>query len=127
MVAPGRLDQRAGLIEADGEAVRDALAGVVIDDGGGGWLPATSAMGTMMTPRNTVTTNETAPHSRTRNDRFTDRECYPVGATSRTGVPRGPPVRGRGHLDSGSVAVRGRRLALALALVQEPDEVLRTC
>src|SRR5712691_7767978 len=67
-------DQRAGLVEADGEAVRDAL-----DDGAGGWLPTTSAMGTMMTPRNTVTTNETAPQSRTTKDGFTDRECYAVG------------------------------------------------
>src|SRR5260370_41267240 len=59
-------DQRAGLVEADGEAVRDALAGVEIDDGGGGWVAPTRSMGTMVTARKPVTTKETRPHSRTR-------------------------------------------------------------
>src|SRR5258708_36613574 len=66
-------DQRAGLVEADGEAVRDALAGVEIDDGGGGWLPTTSAMGTMVAARNNVTTNDEAPHSATWKVRVTAR------------------------------------------------------
>src|SRR5215471_5624029 len=78
--------------------------------GGGGLFPTTSAMGTMRTPTRTVSTKVTAPHSRTRKDRFTSREYY----TRRT----------RGPFRTSVLAVS--RLALSLALVQESDEVLRT-
>src|SRR5215831_745169 len=73
--------------------------------GGGGLFPTTSAMGTMTMPTRTVSTKVTAPHSRTRKDRFTSREYYTRRA---------------------SVLLAVSRLALPLALVQEPDEVLRT-
>jgi hypothetical protein len=65
-------DQRPGVGVLAGDSVRAELAML---DAGGGWLPTTSAMGTMMMPRNTVTTKVTAPHSRKKKDRFTSWQC----------------------------------------------------
>jgi hypothetical protein len=62
-----------------GDGLAEALTvgdGLGSAGGGGGLLPTTSAMGTMRMPTTTVSTKVTAPHSRTRKDRFTSREYY---------------------------------------------------
>ena len=66
----------AGLAEAltDGDGLGSA-------GGGGGLFPTISAMGTMTMPTRTVSTKVTAPHSRTRNDRFTSGEYYTRNAS----------------------------------------------
>jgi hypothetical protein len=64
----------AGLAEGDALGLAEALTvgAVGVFRGGPPGLPKSSARGTATTPTRTVSTKLTAPHSRSRKDRFTE-------------------------------------------------------
>jgi hypothetical protein len=63
-----------GLVEAEAVGLGGALAAGALEElrAGPPGLPNNSARGTATTPTRTVSTKLTAPHSRSRKDRFTE-------------------------------------------------------
>jgi hypothetical protein len=62
-----------GEAEPAGEAETVGVVAGPEDPGDVLWWPKVSASGTMIMPTSTVRTNVAAPHSRRRNERFTER------------------------------------------------------
>jgi len=67
------LGEAAGLGDAALAALADGAAMAPVGAPDDPWLPSRKASGTTIAPRSTVRTKVTAPHSRRRKDRFTDR------------------------------------------------------